>query len=309
MMTNPYAWWALLAIMNIFWGASYSVVKYGLATMDSSALVFWRVFSSFIVISIYILIRRPSLRLNRSDIIRIAITGLLMASAHSLWVAGIDLSQATDASLLYSIEPIIGILLATVILRERLYPTTIIGLIIVILGLFRLADFDLTSFDFSSKRTAIGNLMIITGIVCEGLFSVILKPVARKRSASVVTASTLFVASIAMFFISGNEIFSVGHWSYIEVFSLIYLVFICTVIGYTLWVRMMKDVPVGVMMFTLFIQPVAGTVIASATLNEMVDARVLTGGTFLLAGMMVAVFGQANRNRQLRKLAANEHQS
>jgi drug/metabolite transporter (DMT)-like permease len=309
MITNPYAWWALLAVMNIFWGASYSVVKFGLNTMDSSALVFWRIFLSFILISIYILIKRPSLKLSRSDIVRISLTGLLMASAHSLWVAGVGLSHATDASLLYSFEPIIGILLATVILRERLYPTTIIGLIIVIIGLFRLADFDLASFDFSSKKTAIGNLMIVSGIICEGLFSVILKPVAKKRSASVVTAGTFLVASAVMLLISGNKIFSVGHWSYSEALSLAYLIIICTVIGYTLWVRMMKDVPVGVMMFTLFIQPVAGTFIASVTLREVVDERVMIGGTLLLAGMMIAVIGHANRSRITRRISLSEQPS
>ncbi|MFA4874081.1 MAG: DMT family transporter [bacterium] len=297
----------LLVAMNLFWAGSYAVVKIGLDSMDPLALVFWRVLIAFVVMAGWIAWRRPSLRIDLRDGLRIAGAGLLLAVSNILWVTGIDYSHATDASLLYVFEPIWGIILASIFLREKLRPMAIAGLAIVIVGLLRLSDFDFAKFGWSSGKIGFGNALVVIGLLAESFFSIILKPIAQRRSAIVVTAGVLLVTATVLavpMAIRGSFEVPTNAQALLPI---AYLSLICTVAGYTLWVAIMRHMPVGVMLFTIFIQPIAGPFIAAAALGESIDSRVLSGGALLIAGMAVAVGGHFLRSRrERRRLRADE---
>lgn len=298
-------WIAILSGMNLLWACSYVVMKIGLEELDPLALIFWRFAVALLVFFIIIAIKRPSFRLARNDVARIVAAGLVLGASSWLSVVGLDLSHATDASLLYVFEPIWGILLASIILRERVRWTTIAGLVLVLVGLGALSNFDLRAFGIGGGGAGLGNLLVVLGLVCEGFYSVTLKPMARRAPALVTTAGALLVA-LAVISIPiasrGAPAIPAGPSA---LFSIAYLSLICTVVGYTLWVHVMKHVPVGVMLFTIFVQPVAGPFIAAAALGEAIDARVITGGAFLIAGMAVAVAGHVRQERR-RALAVGD---
>ncbi len=298
---------SLLAAMNLFWAGSYTVVKIGLDSMDPLALIFWRLILAFAVLACWIAVRRPSMSMDLRDGFRIIGAGLLLAVSNILWVSGIDLSYASDASLLYVFEPIWGIILASIFLREKLSLSALAGLAIVVAGLLRLSDFDLAKFGWSSGRVGVGNALIVAGLLAESLFSIVLKPIAERRSASVVTAGvmlvTVLVLSVPMA-ARGNFGVPMGVDS---ILSILYLSLICTVAGYTLWVAIMKHMPVGVMFFTIFIQAISGPFIAALVLGEPLDNRVIVGGALLIAGMSVAVGGHILREKR-RQTAIREEE-
>lgn len=296
----------MLAGMNLLWACSYVVVKIGLGDLDPLALVFWRFAAAFVVLFLWLLIRRCPVRMARGDALRIVSAGLLLGSSNWLWVAGINLSYATDASLLYVFEPIWGILLAGIVLRERILWTTIAGLGLVLFGLAALSNFDLAAFGFSGGGVGMGNLLVVVGLICEGCFSIVLKPMARRVPALVTTAGALGVALVVI----AIPIALRGHLPVptrmSALLAIAYLAFICTVVGYTLWIQIMKHVPVGVMLFTVFIQPVVGPFVAAAALGEAIDARVITGGAFLIAGMAAAVMGHVRSQRRVVSAMADD---
>jgi len=283
--------------MNLMWAASYVVVKVGLFSLDPLSLIFWRFLSAVAVLFLVIAIRRTPLAMCRSDALRIFSAGAMLGFSNWLWVSGINISNATDASLLYVFEPIWGILLASIILREKLRLSALAGLSLVIVGLAALADFDPKAFGIEGGGVGFGNLLVILGLVCEGLFSIILKPMTRRVPATVTTAGVLAVALLVIvsaIWARGGLVVPSGAGT---VLSVGYLALICTVVGYTLWVEVMKHVPVGVMLFTIFIQPVVGPFIAWAALGEAIDMRVITGGSLLIGGMLVAVVGHVRTKR------------
>lgn len=292
------SWIALLSGMNLLWACSYVVVKVGLGELDPLSLVFWRFAAALIVLLGIIAVRRPPVRLAGGGIARIAAAGILLGGSNWLWVEGINLSHAADASLLYAFEPVWGILLASIILRERVLWTTVAGLAFVLLGLGALSNFDLAAFGIGGGGVGLGNLLVVLGLVCEGFYSVTLKPVARRSPALVTTAGTLLVAlAVISIPIASRGALPVPARAG-PLLAVAYLALVCTVVGYTLWVHVMKHVPVGAMFFTIFIQPLVGPFIAAAALGEAIDARILTGGAFLIAGMAVAVVGHVRSERR-----------
>lgn len=295
---TPLIWILLLAGMNVLWACSSVVVKIGLTSLDPLALVFWRFAAALVILAAALALKRPRLGMRRGDALRILAAGLLLGLTNWLWVAGIDLSHATDASLLYVFEPISGIILASIFLRERILPTTIAGLLLVLVGLAALANFDLRAFGWEGGGVGRGNLLVALGLICEGCFSITLKPMARRVPAIVTTAGVLAVALALLtvpILARGTLPAPTGAHA---LFAVAYLAVICTVVGYTLWVKVMKHVPVGVMLFTVFLQPLLGPFVAWATLGETIDRRIVTGGLFLIGGMAVAVAGHLRAQRK-----------
>lgn len=289
-MQRTIVWVTLLVFMNVCWAGSYSVVKIGLDTMDPYALVYWRFLVPLIILLFPALRFIRNIEMSGIDSVRIIFAGVLIAVSHLLWVVGTGMSFATDASLLYVFEPIWGIFLASIFLKERLLWTTIVGLVFVFAGLAALSNFNLKIFGFGGGAS-FGNLLIMMGLICEALFSITVKPIASKYPSTVITAVTLAVAVLALSFpqlARGEFLFPTSTK---EISAILYLGIVCTVIGYTLWVQIMKIVPVGMMLFSIFIQPLAGPVIAALVLGEKIDSRVVTGGILLMLGMLVAVIG------------------
>ncbi len=299
------AWIALLAGMNLLWAGSYVVVKVGLDSLDPLALVFWRFLLAIAILGAIVAVRRVRFAPSRVDALRILTAGLFLGFSNWLWVSGINLSNASDASLLYVFEPIWGIFLASVLLRERLLATTVAGLVLVLTGLAALSNFDLAAFGFNGGGVGAGNLLVILGLACEGFFSITLKPLARRVPATVTTLAVLVVALAVIsvpILLRGALPAPAGAGG---IAAIAYLSVICTVVGYTLWVEVMKHVPVGVMLFTVFVQPVVGPFIAAAALGEPIDGRILTGGAFLIGGMLVSVVGHLRAAKKLANAASD----
>ncbi len=303
-MANPTVCIFILLVMNLFWAGSYSVIKYGLGTMDPLALVFWRLLVGLVILLSWVVVRRYPLNLDKSDGARIFLAGLFLAVSNILTVSGIKLSHATDASLLFVFEPVLGIVLASIILKERILPTTVIGLALVICGLLGLSGFDLRSlFGIGASGIGLGNVLIVVGILSESLFTIVLKPVAKKRPAPViftgVLISSVIILSLPIYFMGNFSIETTPS----SLFAISYLALICTACGYTLWVAILKHVPVNVMLFTIFLQPIGGMLIAALTLGELIDERLLSGGALLIAGMAFAVIGHVRSSRKGRRLS------
>jgi drug/metabolite transporter (DMT)-like permease len=295
----------LLVAMNLLWSGSYAFVKFGLGSIDPLSLVFWRLAASLPLIAVWMIASRPKLGMPLRDFARVAAAGLLLAVSHLLWVNGIERSHATDASLLYVFEPVWGIFLAWIFLRERIRRSAVAGLLLAFVGFAYLSGVDPARPASLLEGTGLGNALVVLGMLAEGFFSIVLKPVAMRRPASVITFGALLVAvavlSVPMGMRGGIALPTDAR----ALASIGYLAVICTSLGYTLWVSVMKRVPVGVMLFTIFLQPIAGPIIAALTIGEKIDERVLAGGGILLAGMFVAVIGHLlGMSRDQRSVAS-----
>lgn len=282
---------ALLIGMNFLWAGANTVVKATLGSMDPLTLVFWRLLIAFLVLAAWVAAKGYPLKIRLRDATRIIGTGAIVGASQLLWVTGIGMSHATDASLLYVFEPILGIVLAKIILRERMHSTTVIGLAIVMGGFAALADFDTRAFGWEGGGVPMGNMLVVASLLLECLSSIVVKPVVRNVPPQVVCTLTV---GVALAFVSlpvalrGGIIIPSGKG---EVMAIAYLALICTAVGYSIWMSAMKRVPLGIIFFTIFIQPIAGPFIAAALIGEAIDARVLIGGALLLFGMLVAIAG------------------
>ena len=291
LLVNPtIVWIAILAALNLVWAGSYTIMKMATGSLDAFAIVFWRMAISALVLIAWNLIKRTSWRIAPRDLMRMLMVGVLTASSHVLVVAGINYSHASDASLLYVIEPVWGIVLGTLVLKERFSRGMFAGLMLIGTGIVVMTLSSGGILAGAAGTTVwLGNLIVIAGRLCEGSFSVAVKPVVARYSASitlmVIVASAAAVLAVPALMVSERMVpATFGEWG-----EVLYLALFCSVAGYLGWIVIMRHVPVNVMYFTIFIQPLTGPLIAWFVIGERIDAGLLIAGVLLIAGMAFAV--------------------
>lgn len=291
----------ILIGMNVIWSGSYVAVKLGLASMPPLTLIFWRMGISAAILILWIIIRRIPLCLDMKGVIRMVVLGVIIAGSHILWVTGLKYTNASDASLLYTFEPIWGVILASIFLKERFRMAMGVGLVFSLTGLVILSDISLSTIDqLFMASVALGNLLVVAGLFFESMFSVIAKPLADRYQAIVVIAGALLITEMVLAVpvaLNGGFVFPVNVGT---VGILLYLSVPCTVIGFVLWVKIMQHLPVNVMCYTIFVQPLAGPIIASIALGEILNGRIVSGGAFLLAGVCIAVGSHIRAHRAMQ---------
>lgn len=276
-----------LAFMNVIWAGSYTAMKFGASLLSPLEIAFLRLSVSFFIMLIWFFACSSWQKVDKRDLKRIILAGFFVAVGQWLTITGVHLSKASNASLLFAFEPIMGILLATIILKEKTRPSYYVAMFLALVGLFVLSN----PSKLDPPELGIGNLLVVAGILCEVLFSIILKPTSRRVPAMQVTLIWLAVATVTIFFPFSTRISEIKFSGAGDFFVIGYLSILCTVSGYWLWVKFMEKIPVSIMYFTIFLQPISGPVIAWIFLKETPSQRLLFAAVFLLAGLATAVSG------------------
>lgn len=273
-------------------------MKLATGNLHPLAIVFWRMLIAGFLLSAWCLIRGYSWRIARQDLLRMIAVGLLSATAHLLVVWGVSYSHAADASLLYVVEPTWGILLATIVLKERFSRWMGFSIALILIGVVLMT---LTSQEvwgeWTGRMVSLGNLIIVAGLLCEGSFSVAIRPVVDRYPApltlTVMLISCVFFLFLPTLFMAPRFIpIGLGEWSQVA-----YLAIFCSVVGYLGWIVIMRRVPVNVMYFTIFIQPISGPAIAWMVLGERLTSEMILSGSFLITGLLIAITSHLSSRR------------
>ena len=84
---------------------------------------------------------------------------------------------------------------------------------------------------------------------------------------------------------------SFAHFSSTSLFSVVYLAFVSTGLGYMLWGRLLGKHPVGKIAPLTLLVPVIGLICAALVLNEQLAPLQWFGGAVVMAGLLLNVFG------------------
>jgi len=276
----------LLFIMNILWGASYAVQKWGLSYMAPMHMLLARLVVGLIVMWMFSYKAWP--KMDRGGVMRCAALGAIIAGAHGLGFMGLDKTQAIDAAILYAMEPIMAIVFARILLKERMDIWRKLALFLALAGFAILSNIRLSN--ILQNLTFWGNLLILLGVFCDGLFSPVAKPAAEKYPARVILTIALFFAVLFILPFALLTPLSPTTFTWKPWLSIFYLAVICTALGWTMWIYFLGRFPVNVIALTVFIQPIVGPFISHFAIGEEISARVCFGGGVIVAAVAIAVF-------------------
>ncbi|WP_269500127.1 EamA family transporter [Castellaniella sp. S9] len=276
---------AALAVV-VVWGANFVAIKLGVDAFPPMLLGALRF--TFVAFPAILFIKRPAVSwrmlLAYSATISIGQFALLFLAIHLGMPAGL-------ASLVLQSQVFFTVLIAALVLRERIERHHVLGMVIAGAGLVLL--------DRGAHAGAVplvGFLLTLCAALSWSLGNIVLKGVGKVDMLALVVWGALvpplpFLLLSAVFEGPQRIVDSLTNITLQGVLSVAYLAGVSTLIGYVLWGRLLAKHPVSRIAPLSLLIPVVGLLCADWFLDEHLSFWQWIGGALALAGLGVNLFG------------------
>ena len=281
----------LLIVMNFFWAAVYSAYKF--IALPAGGIVTLR----FGVAAICFLVAWPWLpgaAPRGRDLIKTCLMGLMLyVLGQRLQVYGNELGSAGNSAVLMALEPLTTSLAAALFLHESIGPRRLAGFGLGMIGVGLLNGIWRRDFPWTGL---VASLLFVGSFLCEGIYSVMGKPIIMRVSVMKMLAISLAVGTVANLLIDGPATLTGAKSLSAQAWILIAgLAGICTVVGYTVWFIVIRECPVNVAALTIFAQSVFGVLLAAFWVGEKLHWGHLLGSATIILGLVLGLSRQVHR--------------
>jgi drug/metabolite transporter (DMT)-like permease len=291
---------ALIAVQVMF-GTWPIVGKVVLRTIPSTGLVGLRVAGASLA---FIIIARATGgvgRIRKQDWPLLVVSSLLgLVLNQWLFVRGLSLTTAINATLLSTAIPVFTLLVGMLLRTDRATLRRMVGIALAASGVIYLIG--PTRHEFSSLTRA-GDLLIVTNSLCYGAYIAVSKDLVKRYSALTVIAWTFIVACVATVPVG---VISMSHVSLADItlgvwLRIIFIILVPTVGAYYLNAWALARVPPSTVAVYIYLQPLIAFVLAPLILGETLSWRAAIASLFIFAGVLVVT--RRGRSRAVRELA------
>ena len=234
-------------------------------------------------------------KIQRTDFLLFALCGLFGVAANQLlFFEGLDNTTSINASILMVASPILVLLFARLILKEKLTLLKIIGIGIGLSGaiLLILQKGEITT----GKSTFYGNLLVFLNASSYALYLVIVKPLmTRYRPITVIKYVFTFglIYTLPFGVSQVNEVATDFPTSIL--FKIGFIVFFTTFITYLFTMYALDKVSPTVVSSYIYLQPILTAIIASIAGVEQLTIVKVGCGLLIFAGVFLTGFQSSKR--------------
>ena len=225
------------------------------------------------------------------DLFKVSFIGSTLQ--YGLTYTGLNIIDASSAILLIQLEVPFGILIAFFLLKEIPSIKNIIGLLIAFIGVIILTGAP------NLEGKYIGVLLTLAGAFTWSLGAVMAKPLSKKIGAfALMTWLCVFSGPILILvsaIFNGNPVQYILSANFYSWLTLIYLGFFMQPVAYGAWYYVLRKYPVNKVMPVLLLLPVVGLITAIFLLGEDPPKQVFLGGTIIIIGVGMILFGKKNK--------------
>jgi len=213
---------------------------------------------------------------------------------YALTYSGLNMIDASSAVLLVQVEVPAGVILAYFLLKEKPGIKNIIGICISFFGVYILTGAP------SLEGKFIGILLTLTGATTWAYGAVLAKPLSEKMNPLALTAWLALFSGPPL--IIASNIYDGNMMNYFRSASLTswiivaYIGLIMQPVSYGCWYYVLKRHPVYKVLPVMMLLPITGLVASIFLLGEEPGKYILIGGTIILIGVGMILFGKQKKN-------------
>jgi O-acetylserine/cysteine efflux transporter len=282
-----------LALVVIFvWGMNFVVIRIGLNGIPPMLLGALRFL--FAALPAVFFVKRPAIPARWLIAYGATISLGQFAFLFTAMAVGMP---AGLASVVLQAQAFFTVALSALLLHERFRAHNAAGLAVAAAGLALIGE------QGGAGMTLAGFVLTLCAALMWGLGNIATKKAGKADMLGLVVWGSL-IPPLPFFALSwwleGPERIhaALASLSGASVFSVVYLSFIATLVGYGLWARLMSRYPAAqVAPFSLLI-PVIGLAAAAALLGESLSPAQVAGALLVMAGLLVNAFGGRWRRAQ-----------
>jgi len=177
-MNKSMYWYGALLFVMIVWATVYPVTKMIVSNVDPLFISFLRYLIGIVPIAPFFIheVKKNNVKFKSRDIIEMSLVGLLGVTAFALFLFyGIQLSTASNGSLLANTQPIFTTLIAPLIISESFSLSRILGAVIGLVGIaLVVTGGNFTRLDLSEAHY-LGNLLLVLSALSMSIYSILIK--------------------------------------------------------------------------------------------------------------------------------------
>lgn len=274
-----------LLLSTIIWGVSFPVVKAALGEMDPFLFVFLRFgIASMLVLCYAILMRKDVVKLFSSRILWIL--GITNALGFVMEFYGMTLTTASKASLLVNVNVVFMAIFAAYLLNEKMTPKILGGVLLGLIGVVLTTTEGNPS--LLSGGSILGDLIVFSGGVIWAYSNIYNKRAATELGMSPmeVTESMTLISTLGLL-----PFLPLSTWNFnitpFAISAVIYTSAVCTIFGFYLFYRALKELAVVNAGIVLLFEIVVAVVVANIFLGEVIPPIGVLGGILIGAGILL----------------------
>ena len=204
----------------------------------------------------------------------------------SLYHLSITFLPANAAALVFSCNPVLVVLFAPLVLPEKITVRKLTAVVLCLTGIMVLGR------DRTAGVSLTGLLLMLTAIIIFALYTVLFKKMTPRYGALPITAFTGLIGGLCILPLAlWREGMPLATYGTADWLGIAYLAFAGTALGYFLYIYGISHVEAGIGSMAFFLKPFLAALFAWMVLGESLTVPMITGGAFILGGMITALAG------------------
>ncbi|MGH7659354.1 MAG: DMT family transporter [Vulcanimicrobiaceae bacterium] len=225
-------------------------------------------------------------RFARRDVLPIAALGIVQFGVLiALLNFGLQTVPSARAALIFSSFPLLTILVAAALGRERLQVQTVAGVVLTIAGVaLTMAE----KISWSSSASSIGEVAVLLAALCGAACSVLYRPYLQRYptvavSAFAMLASVIFLAPLA----AGEGLFHSGLHFTLAGWGAVVFIGGSSGIGYFVWLWALRHAKASSVTAFLSLSPMTAMLLGALWLHEQIGVYDVAGLCAVAAGLCI----------------------
>lgn len=277
-------------IVIVLWGMNFVVIKIGLKGIPPLLLAALRFM--FVAFPAIFFLAKPKVTFKWLLAYAATISFGQFAFLFSAIAVGMP---AGLASLVLQAQAFFTVGLSALIFGDKLKTSNVLGMLIASLGLILLGSASINA--SASQVSLAGFILTLCAALSWACGNIVSKKIGSVNMLSLVAWSALlpiipFVALSCL--LDGVAVVwhSLSHISLNAILAILYLSGAASLIGYTLWGKLLAALPTHVVAPLTLLVPVVGLSSAWLLLDETLNSTQIIGAFVVMAGLIFNVFGQ-----------------
>jgi drug/metabolite transporter (DMT)-like permease len=259
--TNYKAHLALLGA-NIIYGVNHIVAKGIMPNkIGPSAFVFLRILFAGILFWIIKFFIKEKVAMK--DLYRLMLCGLLgVASNMLLFFHGLSMTSPIDASIIMTSGPVMVLIFSSILLKEKITPRKILGLIIGAFGAILLIWYGKKA---SGTSSLLGNLFIFINACSYAMYLVLVKPLMKKYHPITVISWVFLFGFCCMFFFGINDVLTTNFYAFTlnTYLTITFVIVGTTFLAYLFNIYALNHVSPSISSSYIYLQPAISFIVVS----------------------------------------------
>ncbi len=273
-----------LFITFFLWGSLYVAGKYVLDKVPPFTVSLVRYAVAFLLLFLFIRIRkyRPIERKDYKPIFLIGFLGYFVALV--LQLLGTKFSSASFAALVNSLNPIVIMLMAALLLHEKLTFQKITGIVLGLAGVYIIIG------GVHGSGMMAGIVLSLVSVLLWSYVSILIRKMSHRYPPLLITAWSMGVALVCTLPVSVVELIRTPvAWDAGVVLALLHMAVMCTCVAHLLWNESLSLTEAGTCSAFYPVQPLSATALGILLLGETVTPSFWTGSALILMGVMLCL--------------------